>query len=190
MKENEKTLCGYSFSDVHDYKEAKREAETIEYIKANTDLKDINKVIKLYHKLVERKTLKTVIGTTFLKELQNRIIKESIMNPDNVPNIPIIKEENHPKVFASIIEHEQVEKHLEEIADYKIRLKNSRIISVFLTVIIVIMIVIAILSDRSVFERFENGIIDTYSTWEEELDAREKALDIREDKISQQENTD
>jgi len=189
MKENENILCGYSFSDVHDYKEAKREEETIEYIKANTDLKDINKVIKLYLKLVERKTLKTVIGTTFLKELQNRIMKESIMSPNNIPNIPIIKVENHPKVFASPIEHEQDEKHLGEIAEFKIKLKNSRIISVFLAAIIIIMIIIAIFSDRSMFTNYENSIVDKYSSWEEELNAREKALDTKQEGIKQQENT-
>lgn len=180
MKENEYNVAGYSFSDAHDYKEAKREEETIEYIKANTDLNDLNKAIKLYHKLVERKTLKTVVGFAFLKELQERILKEGIIAKENMPCIQVEKNEKEIKAYSGKMEHEQEQKHLEIIEDYKIKLRNSRIICGFLAAIIAAMILISVFSDRSVFSNYENKLIDKYSAWEEQLNAREKALDERE----------
>ena len=180
MNENENKVAGYTFSDAHDYKEAKREAETIEYIKANTDLSDLNKAVKLYHKLVERKTLKTVVGFEFLKELQERIKKEGIVSDDNIPSIRVENKEKQIRTYSGEMEHEREQKHLAMIEDYKIKLRNSRIISAFLAVIIVAMILISIFSDRNIFSNFENKIIDKYSAWEEDLNAREKALDTRE----------
>jgi hypothetical protein len=178
MKENEYKVAGYSFSDIRDYKEAKREEESIEYIKANTDLNDLNKAIKLYHRLVERKTLKTVVGFAFLKELQERILQEGIIAKENMPCIQIEKNQKPIRAYSGEIDHEQEQRHLAIIADYKVKLRNSRIICGFLAAIIVAMLLIAIFSDRSMFSNYENKILDKYSAWEEELNAREKALDM------------
>lgn len=183
MKENEYKVAGYSFSDVHDYKEAKREAETIDYIRANTDLKDLNKMIKLYYKLVERKTLKTVIGFSFLKELQERILKEGIVNKESMPCIPIEKDTKHLSVFSNSLEHDQVQKHQAIVENYRIGLRNSRIISAFLVGIIILMIIISVLSDRNIFSNYKNKILDEYSAWEEELNTREQLLDAREEEL-------
>ena len=180
MDENEHKVAGYTFSDTHDYKEAKREAETIEYIRANTDLSDLNKAIKLYQKLVERKTLKTVIGYEFLKELQERIKREGIVSEESIPSIRVDKVEKKIKVYSGELEHEQEQRHLVTIEDYKIKLRNSRIISAFLAVIIIAMIFISIFSDRNIFSNYENKIINKYSAWEEELNKREQALEARE----------
>ncbi len=180
MNDKEHKVAGYYFANTHDYKEAKREAETVEYIKSNTDMNDMNKTLKLYHKLVERKTLKTIIGYEFLKELQERIVRGGIVTADNLPPIRIEWEEKQIRAYSGELDHEAEQRHLSTIADYKIKLRNSRIISGFLVVIIIAMIIISIFSDRDVFSNFENATINKYSAWEEELDAREKALDERE----------
>jgi hypothetical protein len=180
MKENEYKIAGFSFADANDYKEAKREAETIDYIRANTDLNDLNKAMKLYHKLVERKTLKTVVGLSFLKELQERIIKEGIVRKDSMPCIQIEKNEKQLRAYSGAFEQEQEKRHLALIEDYKIKLRNSRIISAFLVVIVIIMIMIAIFSDRTLFLNYQNKILDQNSAWEEDLKAREKAIEEME----------
>lgn len=185
MKENEYKVAGYVFSDAHHYKEAKREEETVEYIKANTDLNDLNKVLKLYHKLVERKTLKTVIGYTFLYELRVMILGAGIVTKENLPGIRIEKSEKEPRVYDNVLEKEQEQKHLAMIEDYKIKLRNSRIISIFLTVIIIVMVAIAVFSDRSMYSIYENQVIDKYEGWQTELDAREKALEEREQALNE-----
>ncbi len=181
MNDKEYTVAGYSFSEAHEYKEAKKEAETIEYIKANTDLTDINKAVKLYHKLVERKTLRTIVGYAFLKELQGRIIQEGVIAKENLPCIRIERDKKQVKVYTGALDHEQERKHQDIQKDYKIRIRNLHIIIGFLVGIIIVMILISVFSDRSVFSNYENKVVNKYSAWEESLDAREKALKEKED---------
>lgn len=184
MKETEYKVAGYSFTDAQAYKEAKREAESIEYIKANTDLSDLNKAVKLYQKLTERKTLKTVVGYGFLKELQERILKEGILSQENIPGIPVEKDEIIVKAYKTQLDQESEKKHQQIVEDYRIKLKNSRIISLFLALIIIGMLVIAFLNDNVIINNKETEIINKYSQWKEELEAREKALEEREAALS------
>jgi len=189
MKEKEYIVAGYSFVDTHDYKEAKREEETVEYIKAHTDLGDMNKVLKLYHKLVERNTLKTMVGYSFLNELRNNIIAAGVVTQDNLPGIRITKSEKEPRVYDNVLEKEQEQRHLAMIEDSRIKLRNSRIISAFLAFIIIVMIIIAVFSDRSMYSIYENQVIDKYESWQNDLDAREKALDLREQALDKNDQT-
>jgi hypothetical protein len=183
MKENEYKVAGYVFADLRNYKEAKREEETVEYIKANTDLDDLNKVLKLYHKLVERKTLKTVVGYVFLNDLRNKILDAGIVTRENLPDIKMEKPEKEPRIFDNVLEKDQEQRHLILIDEYKVKLKNSRIISIFLAVIIIIMIAIAVFSDRSMYSIYENQVIDKYESWQTELEAREKVLEAKEKEL-------
>ena len=180
MEGSEYLVSGYSFLDALAYIEGQREAETVDYIRANTDLNDINKTIKLYHKLVERKTLKTVVGYAFLKELQERIINEGIVSRESIPCIKVEKDEKQLKAYTIPFEQEAEQKHLIKIEEYRISLKNSRIINIFLLGIIIAMILISVFSDRNIFSNYETKIINKYSAWEEELNVRQKALEERE----------
>lgn len=173
--EKEYKVSGYSFSDVLDYKEAKRESETIEYIKANTDLNDKNKVLKLYHKLVERKTLNTIVGYGFLKELRDEIIGDGIINKENLPGIPIEKKSKQNNITSP--DHNMEVKNHKQIQEYRIRHRNSRIINLFLILIIFVMIIINVMSDRSLFQDYEEKIVNRYASWEEDLTEREKELE-------------
>jgi hypothetical protein len=176
MKENEYKVAGYSFRDKRAYKEAKQEAETIDYIRKNTDLNDKNKALKLYQKLVERKTMKTIVGYEFLYELQKMILKDGFIDSDKLPPIPIGYERKNQGAWNSSLEQNQVQKYKRMAEDYKIRHRNSRIINIFLLLIIIGMFIINIFGDRSVFKNYEEEIISKYSAWEEELKERERNL--------------
>ncbi len=189
MGNNDYKLSGYSFEDSHDYKDAKRELESVEYIRANTDMNDVNKVLKLYNKLVERKTLKSVVGIEFMAELRDKILAAGIITEDNLPGIRIEKPNNPIRVYDNVLEREQEKAHLEMIEDYRIKLKNSRIISAFLVGIIVIMLLISIFMDRSMYSIYENQVIDKYEAWQQELDARETALEQRENAVKYEINS-
>lgn len=180
MMESENKVSGYSFTSIQEYKEAKREAETIDYIRANTNLKDLNKVLKLYHKLVERQTLKTIVGYGFLKELQDIILKEGIISKDSLPCIKIEKDMKQFKAYANALEQNREQKNQSLAEEYRIRHRNSRIINIFLVIIIIAMIMIAYFSNRSKSTVNEEQTTDKYSAWEEELKTKEADLQERE----------
>lgn len=185
MSEKDKTILCYNFSDQYDYKEASREAETIEYIKANTDLNDSAKVVKLYHRLVEKQTFKTIIGYEFLKSLRDKIEKDGIVSGDKLPLINIIgdSKQSFGKVYTGSLSHDQEEKYKSIAKDYQIKRRNSRIINVFLLLIIAIMIIIAFYSRQHVDNSYEEGVINKYAQWEDELNQWEEELKIREKEI-------
>ncbi|NLP35202.1 MAG: hypothetical protein GX359_08430 [Clostridiales bacterium] len=135
MKDIGYNFRGYRFLDIEEYREAKREAESIEYIRAKTNLKDLGKVTKLYHKLIDKQTFRTIIGHEFLKELQNTILEGGINTLENIPSISIGTRSSalHPKKNHN-------DKGVAE--EYRIRHRNSRIINIFLTLIIIAMIII------------------------------------------------
>jgi hypothetical protein len=189
MKEMEYNVSGYSFTNLQLYNDAKREAETVEYILANTDLSDQSKMIKLYHKLIERKTFKTIVGYSFLKELQEKILKEGVIAKDNLPSIPVELDIKKYHKLLDNMDQDREQKKKAAAEDYRIKLRNSRIISMALFAIIIIMFLISIFGDRSVFRDYKNEVLDEYSSWKEDLEAREKALDEREARLEQQENS-
>lgn len=178
--ENEYKVSGYIFTNIQIYKEAKREAETVDYIRANTDLNDMNKVLKLYHKLVERKTLKTIIGYEFLKEIQEKILKEGIISRENLPFIQVELESKQYQSYSNKFDHDMEQKNNSLAEEYRIRHRNSRIINVFLVIIIIIMFIMSFIRGLNSSQVDESSIIDKYSAWEEDLNAREKALEERE----------
>lgn len=173
---------GLSFHNDQVYKEAKKEAETIDYIKANTDLNDLNKILKLYHKLLEKNSFQTIIGISFLNDLRDMIVKGGVIDLDKLPVIPVgFKEKQYfSKTYVDELQQNKEKKLLGVIEDLRTKNRNSRIINIFLIGIIVVMIVIAIYSKQ--FNSFyqEQDIIDRYSAWEEDLKLREKIVEEKE----------
>ncbi len=176
MNDKEYRIDGFVFTDIDDYYAAKQEAEIIEYIRANTDLEAYTEAVKTYHRLVEQNTLRTAVGLAFLKELQEKILREGIISKANLEGIRIEKNKaKHNSLISS--RKNGAEDNQEQLAHYRIKLRNSRIISLFLLAIILCMLIIAIFSDRSVYTNYEKKILNKYSAWEEELKAREKVLE-------------
>jgi len=182
MKDNSYRVGGYVFADEYDYKEAKKEEDSVKYIKANADLKDLNKTIKLYNKLVERGTFKTVIGMDFLKELRERILAEKIVDEESLPCIRVEKS-GGTKAYSSAISREAENRYNELNKSLKDKLRNLRIINAFLVLIIAAMILVALFAKDS-YSEIENEILNKYAAWEEELDSRQKALDQREAELN------
>ena len=76
MKEKERFVVDeYSFGTKAEWEEAKREEESIQYIRAKTNLSDPQTVYKVYCGLVEKKTFTTPVGTAFLLELRAGLLR-------------------------------------------------------------------------------------------------------------------
>lgn len=137
MKDNEYKIKGYNFVNFNEYQKAKQEKDSIEYIRTHTDLADTKKIAKLYSSLVEKDTFKTVIGYEFLKELQNMLIDGGIITLDTIPWIKI------GRASIGLTSGEAGEGKLAR--EYRIRHRNSRIINLFLVLIIAAMFIIRLI---------------------------------------------
>ncbi|HHT97581.1 MAG TPA: hypothetical protein GXZ90_06775 [Clostridiales bacterium] len=175
-------VSGYIFSDEESYLEASKDAERIKNILGNVDIDKDIKLLGIYNALNNDNTFKTIIGCNFLDQLRERIINRKIAKEDEIPPIRINDDglPNSVKEFSAMQNESKKKQYKKMSENYHVKLRNSRIINIFLLVLIIIMIIISLYADRTVFQKYEEGIVDKYAAWQEELEAREKALEQKE----------
>lgn len=78
MREN-LTVNGFHFDSAMEYAEAKHEADTINCICSRMDITNPEISFKVYCKLLDRNTLHTIVGMSFLKKLRDNIIESGIV---------------------------------------------------------------------------------------------------------------
>lgn len=174
------TLEGFEFSSEEEYKIAKEDYDAIQFFKEKLDVSDLPAVHKLYKRLIERDTLQTAVGYSFLKELQNILLENEYRSLDKLEKIHIETiEQPYERVEEVSVDHY---KGLAE--NRKIKNRNSRIINILLVFTIIIMFIIALRADKTVFVQFEQDMVDKYSAWETELTEWEEMLSKREAELN------
>lgn len=183
MTEKKWTIGGYEFATKEDYEKAKKEGESVVYIKAHTDMTDKQQVLKIYNKAVDTKMFQTVIGYEFLHQLYALILKNKVVEQEYIKSIPVrkqIKEKELPEDVQKA--NELAEQYRVLYEDTKEKKKRSKIVNVFLTLLIIIMIGMVYYNYESYNEA---AVVDKYATWEAELEEREAAVKEKEDALSQ-----
>lgn len=187
MADTDFTVNGFKFQSKRDYEDAKKEYESIQYIKAKTDLSNTSTVLKLYNKLIDKKTFSTIIGYTFLKELQKFIILDGKTEEDFFPiyiKKSTVFSENSNGIKKSDnldgVNLSEFNKYKKELDNYKIKNKNIKIVCFFLIIIILAMFILTVNADYSPFKNYKNQILEEYAGWKEELTEKERLLNQRE----------
>lgn len=189
MSDSKRIISGYEFETDEDYENAKREAESVLYIKAHTDLTDNQQVLKLYNKASDMKMFKTVIGYEFMHQLYGTLIKKKVIEEEYIKSIPVMKQKNKELP-------EEIEEANKRSEQYRILYENSKsnrklqnIIIVFLIFLIGLMMVM-VYFNYTTYD--EEKVIDKYSSWEVELQQREDAVRAKEKQlgIQYEENED
>ncbi len=183
MKEKERfVVAGYSFETKAEWEEAKREEESIQYIRAKTNLSDMQTVYKVYCGLVEKKTFITPVGITFLMQLQGDLLRSG-KDVGEIPKVPITlprKRKKSAELFSKEMQEKTQEKNQALVSYYKNKLKNTRIAMFFLIVVIGAMFLITIFGPNTPFVDAEIKLQNKYAAWEQDLRQREEAVEKRE----------
>lgn len=158
---------GYVFHTPESAKQAQKEVEGIRYIKKQLDMNHAESVLQVYNRILRENLFKTVVGYSFLRELQEYLYFTKEISNEDVSPLDI-----QPIVVA---EQEKGNGPLNE--KMKNRLSKSLIINVILLVLVAAMMALMYFSDVPTIINYENKIIDKYELWELELDEREKALE-------------
>ncbi len=156
---------GYTFYTEAEMLEAKKESEAIEYLKAKTDFNNLEVLVKLYNRTIDRKIIITPVGLDFLKDLRNRILKSEFVTEDKLMPLPDIKKSKPVKPKLTKVQ----------------KLENTNRLlklTVFLmSLLIVAMFIISIFGKNSpIAEVQEKKVLDRYAAWQQELDEREQKL--------------
>ncbi len=165
-------INGFKFSSEEEYNIAYEDYEAISFFMEKADLSDPDSIYKLYNRLIERNTFQTIVGYSYLKDLQDKIIEAEYKTLDQLEEIPV---ENFIEPSENI-EAVSLEHYKELSQTNKEKHVNARVINIILTIVIVIMFIIALQADKTVFTQFEQDMVDKYAAWEEELTERENQL--------------
>lgn len=195
--EKKYTLDGFSFLTASDLERAKKEKETILYLKANTDMTDMKAVYKVYKLSVEKQSFQTVFGFEYLKELRDRLVGSGTVTEDMLEPVPVGK----VILPAKQTEPEVAEKEIQKYKDDFQKAKAGSLIKNFLIVVLIFMVVAMIFistnNQYSVMtfftnykEEMRNEIVDELEQWETQLNERETALNEKEKILQQKESAD
>ena len=165
---------GFSFESEDLYKEAKKEADGVRYMKARVNLQYPDRVLQIYCRMVEQNMFQTEVGYAYLRELQDYLYTMPQVSNDDVPPIPV-------RATAKVSDASGTTEALrEEVSKGKRAFRWSVIINFFAAAVIFVMFAIAMSSDSPTVLNYENELQNKYASWEQELREREAAVSEKE----------
>lgn len=184
MKEKGMIIEGFYFTDEKIAEQAKREADGVQYIKENTDMKNPEMVLQLYHKLIAEKLFETPIGIGFLKELRDYLVEAPGISEQELEVIPTEVLLQETEVWNVKREKTADRARMEKkLAQTKKNLRTSLMVNLFLGIVVIGMLVVAMTSDQPNIINYENKLVDKYAQWQQELEEREKTIREREQEL-------
>lgn len=168
------TFQGHTFDDEKQLIAAKKEAEAIEYLRAKTDFGNMNNLMKLYDRILDRDMMETVIGIEFLKEIRDTLIGSGMFKEEQVRPVPLLPKVKKLKKRKEIQTRSRERTLLERSERQNTILK---VVCFFLTVLVIGMFVIILTGKRSPLAiRYEEQIVNKYASWAQELQGKEYYL--------------
>jgi len=165
---------GFTFDDEKQLVLAKKEAEAIEYLRAKTDFGNMEQLLTLYNRILDRGMMETVIGNNFLKEIRKNLIHSGLFTEEQIRPVPPLPETKKRKK-----REEEQKKSRERILLEHAQRQNTilKIVCGFLVALVIGMFVITLTGKRSPLAiRYEEEIINKYASWAQELTERENLL--------------
>ncbi len=173
--------AGFLFPDKIQADEAAEEEKKIYYIRSRLRREDPASMLVVYNKLIKNQILKTPVGITFLKEMQDDLKATGGIDPVMIDAIP------WGATYMDrgrIKKEETVEEKNEEIERCKKRLSVMGWIVAALVISIIAMFIITMNSENPNILNYETALQNRYSSWEQELKEREKNVRQKELEIS------
>lgn len=191
MEQEKYELEGYRFFTKNRYMEAKKEWEAIAYLKEKTDLKKGENALKLYNQLGNKQYFHTVIGYDFLKELAETAIESGVITRERLLPIGVEEkkaEQTAPKPDKSIRQLEkEAENYRMRYEDLKAKKDCSKIVILFLVLMLAACVVITLLSDNTLVTDYRSKVENEYVEWQEQLKEKEEQLEEREEQLNERE---
>ena len=183
MEENQNlTVKGYTFRTSEDAKLAELEAQKIDYIEKRMNYHRAENVLAVYKKAVEEGTFQTPVGIRYLEKL-HEFLENSAVITEEIPPIPL-------QSYFSRTVRENANPARQRVMPVKKRdtLKEKYRVSVMINIMLLIMVAamfaIALNAKSPNMLNYEKTLVNKYSEWEQELNAREAKIREKEQKVN------
>lgn len=166
------TVGGFSFKSEEEAELAKKEMKGVEYIRGKTDMEYPEMVLQVYNKMVDGRLFETVVGFSYLKELQEYLRTIPYVKREDIRPIPVTHRdfEAERRKKAGGIAGSLPEKVIQ----------GSLILNIVLVVCVIVMFLISMTGNSPNILNYENQLINRYEAWEQELSGREEAVREKE----------
>ena len=172
---------GFAFFTQNDVRLAEAEQRKIEYLEARIDYTRPESILHVYDKAIDEQLFKTPIGLMYLKKMQDFLLDQPQIDSERVKAIPLYdtfedarKKRRQESEAAA---RERVVKRKEAMV---VRFQISAALNVLLILAICAMFIIMLNSNQPNILNYERAITDRYSSWEQELTAREQVIREKE----------
>ena len=173
-------INSYQFETKEEYEQALQEKNGINYLNAQLDVNNIEKVYQLYTELVDKKIFITVIGIDYLKKLRGILLRDSRFSADNLRPIRVTtvnkQVKNRVEKYISSKYETEVRQHKKEKEGIRNKLNTSIIINVVLVLMLIAMFFISKSSSNPTIIDYERKLQDKYASWESDLREKEQEL--------------
>lgn len=167
---------GFVFGSTADAEMAKEELGAARYIEKKIENKSPETVLAIYNAAIEKKMFRTPVGYSYLHELQKRMRSAGI-DKDKIGGIPMYQ------IFNNKLENEKAPRVIKIKKDKEPWEKKNALltlVNIILVVLVIIMFAISMSGSRPTVLNYRHTIENEYSSWKQELDEREKAINARE----------
>ncbi len=203
MPKNDRTIDGFYFETDELYEEAHKEKLAVAYLSKQVDLSDNKQALRLYQQAASQKLFSTVIGLTFLRDIEFRLKKDESIPKDQIMAVTVPLKERPPEkpsVSISSLQSEEGTSKKErqkkaaypfnektEAGKYRRRFHGALAFVFILIATIGVMFFITLSSDLPTIVNYRTRLNNEYASWDEELKEREAALDLREKELMERE---
>lgn len=172
---------GFAFFTQNDVRLAEAEQRKIEYLEARIDYTRPESILHVYDKAIDEQLFKTPIGLMYLKKMQDFLLDQPQIDSERVKAIPLYDTfEDARKKRRQESEAAARERAIKRKEAKTIRFQISAALNVLLILAICAMFIIMLNSNQPNILNYERAITDRYSSWEQELTAREQVIREKE----------
>lgn len=176
MKNSNKDLSvsGFVFETEEAAQKARNELEGIDVVRSKVNMRSPETVLEVYNKLIDKRLCKTVVGYSYLHDLQKYLQNSNQIPGESIRDIPI--EPIRRRVVREIENTGEKRKQAGKDS-YRDKYRTSLIFNLIFGIAVVLIMYFATTGDSVNIINYENKIIDRYEAWEQELTERESALE-------------
>ena len=179
---------GIAFTDIKQAKIAQIEQKRIEVLDNKLNYNDIDAVANVYKKARDNRTFQTPVGINYMMRLYHWLKNNDY---EGIDKMYVVIDMEAPKTQTDNldksvhVEHDnvwksrmQAERHKrKEVSE---RLRISLIVNVVLVVLVILLFVISQTGSNPTILNYKTKIINQYTSWEQELEQREKIVEEKE----------
>lgn len=174
----------YMFSTLEEANVAKLEMDKIEKLTEKLGDADDEMLYKVYNRSIEKNTFRTPVGLEFMKVLKKRLEKSRKVKDDILP-IPVCV--NNLEIKEANDKQDDIKKVRDDARKFSTFFKWSLFVNAILVIVIIALFVITSTADNPNIINYENALIDKYSSWETELNEKDKELRAKERELDERE---